>query len=285
MIQIKVDSKRYHGEYYTAKIYESRRECINAGGTIVDYKDLAALKSGVYCESIEGLCVPVLKISTVNVTGRGKHTYIYFPRLRMSQRKAEFSYNIDLVSNPRYRLTYNEKAFAMRIAGGQEVFEAATVIWQGKKVPYYYATVKRLFKDTEFTNYLFEIMAKSLREELEELGVTKATIANEIAKAVLERDPETGEKVRVPQNIRLWGLNKASDLLERQPVSTTNNLTGTFNINPTAILQAMTTLSPNDGNPVAVALISDSSHSDTEPSVAVDSYGQPLLSSLDAPKQ
>lgn len=285
MIQIKVDSKRYHGEYYTAKIYESRRECINAGGTIVSYKDSAALKPGVYCESIEGLYVPVLKVATVMTKGNIKQTFIYFPKLRLNQRKREFSYNIDLVSNPRYRLTYNERTFAMRIAGGQDVFGAAVVIWQGKKVPYYYATIKRLFKDTEFTTYLFEIMAKSLREELEELGVTKATIANEIAKAVLERDPETGEKVRVPQNIRLWGLNKASDLLERQPMSTTNNLTGTFNINPTAILQAMTTLSPNDGNPVTVALISDSSHSETEPSVAVDSYGQPLLSSLDVPKQ
>lgn len=220
MIQIRIDSKQHHGDYYTAKIYESPAECRAHGGVIVDYRSPECVK-GTFVKSIEGLLVPVLKVAVC-----GMNTFIYFPKMRFNTKRKEFSYNIDLVSQPRYRLTASEKLFAGHVNGGLNIFDAAMRTWQGKKHGYYAVAIKRLFNDTDFTNYLFSIMGATLREELEARGINKGTIADEIATAITQKDSE-GNSVRVPQNIRLWALGKASDVLERggqQNGNVTNNV-------------------------------------------------------------
>lgn len=235
MIQVKIKSKQYHGDYYIAKIYESRRECLSFDNIILDYRD-TALAKGNYVESIEGLFVPVLKVAMVGV-----NRFIYFPKLRFNSKCKEFSYNLHLIGQERYKLSPSEKLFAGYISSGLNMFDAAMKVWQGKKQSYYIVVVKRLFNDVEFTEYLFSIMSKSLREELEARGINKGTIADEIASAVLQQDMVTGEKIRVPQNVRLWALGKASDVLERggQQASVTHN---TLIISPDSIKQQMAQL-------------------------------------------
>lgn len=238
MIQVRIKSKQYHGEYYVATIYHSKAECKSFGFTVVDYHD-PLIKRGDYVECIEGLLVPVLKVTDVVVKGRGKNRFIYFPKLRFNVKNKVFSYNIDAISGDRYRLSASEKLYAGYISSGLSMFDAALKTWQGKKTGYYIVAIKRLFNNADFTEYLFSIMGKTLREELEARGINKGTIADEIASAVLQQDMVTGEKIRVPQNVRLWALGKASDVLERggqQQGNTTNNI---LVVSPDAIREQM----------------------------------------------
>lgn len=250
MIQIRIDSKQHHGNYYTAKIYESSAECRAHGGVIVDYRSEECVP-GTYVKSIEGLLVPVLKVAKVSV-----NTFIYFPKLRFNTKRKHFSYNLDLVCQQRYRLTSSERLFAGHINSGLNMFDAAMRTWQGKKHGYYVVAIKRLFNDTEFTNYLFSIMGATLREELEARGINKGTIADEIAIAIKQKDSD-GNPVRVPQNVRLWALGKASDVLERggqQGGNVTNNV---MIVSPDAIREQMQSkLSPNGGDHQELALTS-----------------------------
>lgn len=236
MIQLKVKSKQYHGDYYIAKIYETERECRAFDCTIVDYKD-PAIKKGDYVKSIEGLLVPVLKV--VELKSRGKsNKFVYFPKLRFNTKSKVFSYNMHFVGQERYKLTPSEKLFAGHINSGLNMFEAAMKTWQGKKQNYYVVIIKRLFKDAEFTDYLFSIMSKSLREELEERGINKGTIADEIAAAITQKDKDNNP-IRVPQNVRLWALGKASDLLERGSQQGGNITNNVLVVSPDAIREQM----------------------------------------------
>lgn len=233
MIQAKVKSKQYHGQYYIATIYESRAECISHGGVIVDYKDREQCKKGTFVESIEGYLVPVLQISLVGV-----NRFIYFPRLRFNAAKKVFSYNIDLLRSERYRLSFNEKLLAGYIGNGEAVIDSAMRVWPARKKGYYIVAIKRLFNNSDFTDYLFNVMGNTLREELEARGINKGTIADEIASAITQKDKE-GNSIRVPQNVRLWALGKASDVLERggqQQGNITNNV---LVVSPDAIRQQM----------------------------------------------
>ncbi len=232
MKTVKVKSKQYHGDYYNAVIYESPGEC---KGTIVDYKSLTTDNyKGTFCVSIEGLVVPVLKVTSVK-SKYGTNVWIYFPKLRLNQKKGTFSYNIDIVQQDRYQLNYKEKMFAGLVLAGLNAFEAAKRTWAGKKDNYYLKVIKRLFNTYDFIEYLFTLMNKSFKQELIDRGITKGTIADKVAEFItgirIDYDKETGKAietpVRVPQNLALWALNKASDLLERGSSNDTPN-NGTF---------------------------------------------------------
>lgn len=214
MIQIRIKSKQCYGGYWVATIFHTRNECLRLGHTIVNIEDLTEESKGCYVESIEGYLVPVLKVVKVRL-----ETWIYFPRMRHNKKK-KFSYNIELVQGERYRLTAHERLYAVKLAAGGSIHEALQEVYPNKVKGYYKATIKRLFNTADFNEFLFTTMSDTLKAELEKRGITKGTIADKIAEFITgtRLNEETGEmvSVRVPQNLALWALNKASDVLEKK---------------------------------------------------------------------
>jgi len=108
-----------------------------------------------------------------------------------------------------HRLDIWEMQVANMVAAGIEPKKAVKMCYKGQSPQY--RVVERLFMSKRFLHYMFNETEgfKMLKAELEKLGITEATLAEQIAVLLKEKKP--------PTMLKLWALNTLKETFDVEP--------------------------------------------------------------------